>query len=59
MTPYQEANENYGGGKSSLPVFEVEEKAIKLLREMIAEDDLTAAQISRIRKVIQLLGSSV
>lgn len=30
MTPYQETDENYGGGKSSLPVFEVEEKAIKL-----------------------------
>lgn len=30
MNPYRETDENYGGGKSSLPLFEVEEKAIKL-----------------------------
>jgi RinA family phage transcriptional activator len=30
MIPHRESDENIGGGKSSLAVFEVEEKAIKL-----------------------------
>ncbi|MBO0423844.1 hypothetical protein [Enterococcus plantarum] len=30
MHPHRESDQNVGGGKSSLPIFEVEEKAIKL-----------------------------
>jgi len=31
MDPYRETDENIGGGKSSIPMFEVEAKAVKLV----------------------------
>lgn len=63
MNPHRETDENYGGGKSSLPLFEVEEKAIKLAtnkqilfraQAMAVIDDVLAHSSDQAQRIIEL-----
>lgn len=63
MTPWKESDENIGGGRSSLPVFEVEEKAFKLIsNEQLAfrtkflyvVDTLLAKCNDEVQKIIEM-----